>query len=590
MQKTVFILFALTIAVVANTQVVFKTILKKGPVVAGEPFKVQYVIENVESDISILTPDFKNIRLVSGPIIYEGAVYAADDLRKIKNFAYTLLAARPGRYLISGATARMDNKLYKSNDAFVEVISKTEAIKRGIQADAQQSAYLRPGEDPGQKIRNNLFLKVLVDKRTCFVGEPVTATFKLYSSLASRSDIVKNPGFYGFTVQDMVGLHDKQTVVETINGKKFDVHTIRKVQLYPLRAGNFIIDPMEVTNEVKFSKSAVHKETEQEIVEGVFTEPDRKVNVNEVMYENSMNTPAVDIVVKPSPVMNRPADFNGATGKFIITTSINKTTLARNEEGELTIEVSGIGNFTQLSSPSIEWPQGIEGFEPKISDSLDHNHAPLSGRRTFKYPFVSAKPGQYTIPAVSLSFFNPDSNGYKTVATAATTITITKKEKDTTVVSGKQGPDGTKRKSPNLYWLIGSLLVMAMVAVLLWFRKKRMTTTVQQSFTPAIASVTEILQPATVLLMADDHLFLTTLRDCIWKFFVLHFGFSGSKMSRHELSSLMRKKEVDEQQQLDILRILQDCETGMFTGVTIDADKTVMLDKTRSILQRISHK
>ena len=56
-------------------------------------------------------------------------------------------------------------------------------------------------------------MKVLVDKRSCFVGEPVLATFKLYSRLESKSDIVKNPGFYGFTVQDMINLADKQIAI-----------------------------------------------------------------------------------------------------------------------------------------------------------------------------------------------------------------------------------------------------------------------------------------------------------------------------------------------------------------------------------------
>ena len=47
---------------------------------------------------------------------------------------------------------------------------------------------------------------------------------------------------------------------------------VRKVQLYPLQPGIFNIDAMEVQNKVEFSKSAVSKKTEQEIVEGVFRE------------------------------------------------------------------------------------------------------------------------------------------------------------------------------------------------------------------------------------------------------------------------------------------------------------------------------
>ena len=115
-----------------------------------------------------------------------------------------------------------------------------------------------------------------MDQQTCYVGEPVEATFKLYSRLESKSDIVKNPGFYGFTVYDMVNLADKQVTTENVKGKLFDVHTIRKVQLYPLQAGVFTIDAMEVKNRVEFSRSTVNKKTEQEIVEGVLGNNDNK--------------------------------------------------------------------------------------------------------------------------------------------------------------------------------------------------------------------------------------------------------------------------------------------------------------------------
>ena len=128
------------------------------------------------------------------------------------------------------------------------MISKADALKKGRPNMQESNAdyFLGPGEDPYAKMQRNLFMKVLVDKRSCFVGEPVTATFKLYSRLESKSDIVKNPGFYGFTVQDMISLDDKFSTTENINGKNFDVHLVRKVQLYPLQAGIFNIDAMEV--------------------------------------------------------------------------------------------------------------------------------------------------------------------------------------------------------------------------------------------------------------------------------------------------------------------------------------------------------
>ena len=253
----------------------------------------------------------------------------------MKNIVYTLVAIRPGKFIIPGASARVGDKLIKSESVWLEVISKTDAARKGKIDTRESNAdyFLGPDEDPYAKMQRNLFMKVLVDKRVCFVGEPVTATFKLYSRLESKSDIVKNPGFYGFTVQDMISLADRLTTTETINGKKFDVHVVRKVQLYPLQHGIFSIDAMEVRNKVEFSKSAVSKKTEQEIAEGVFPDNEIADRLNTVVYENNMSTEPVAITVKPTPPKNKPAEYNGATGNFKITALLQKNLVAKNEEG-----------------------------------------------------------------------------------------------------------------------------------------------------------------------------------------------------------------------------------------------------------------
>ena len=206
------LLFLLSNACV-HAQKDFQTIVTQGPIVAGESFQVQYVLEETDKENEFIAPDFKEFGFVSGPNIYTGSVYGSGGTRKLKNIVYTLVAARPGKFILPGAAARVENKLIKSGNVLLEVISRAEAYKRSRQVDSRErneDIFLSPGEDAYAKIQRNLFLKVLVDKRTCFVGEPVTAIFKLYSRLDSKSDIVKNPGFYGFTVQDMINLENAQ--------------------------------------------------------------------------------------------------------------------------------------------------------------------------------------------------------------------------------------------------------------------------------------------------------------------------------------------------------------------------------------------
>src|SRR5690349_17430689 len=105
MRKTVFISFLLAFALCTRAQVAFKTVIKDGPVVVGESFQVQYVLEDIDRTSDFSPPEFKNFNLVGGPYIYNGSAYGTDGSKKLKNFVYTLEAIKPGRFMIAGATA-----------------------------------------------------------------------------------------------------------------------------------------------------------------------------------------------------------------------------------------------------------------------------------------------------------------------------------------------------------------------------------------------------------------------------------------------------------------------------------------------------
>lgn len=555
----------------------------------GEPFRVQYVLEEV-SNREFYAPAFKDFRFVNGPEVHEGWAHAADGARKLRNILYTLEAIKPGKFMIPRASAKTGDHWIRSDIAWLEVISKAEAVKRGLQpAPVENDApyFLGPAEDPYDRIRDNLFLKVKVDKKACFVGEAVTATFTLYSRLMSRSDIVKNPGFYGFTVQDMIGLDDHESVTEVINGKRFDVHTIRKVQLYPLQAGLFTIDPMEVTNKVEFSRSVVNKRPEQEISEGNY--PDKKTSnaANTEVYESSMSTPSIPITVRPAPVKNRPADFTGATGRFGISAAVAKTSLVKNEQGQLIITVSGQGNFTQLVPPVVHWPAGIEGFEPQATDSLDHTRSPLKGNKVFRFPFISSRPGRYTIPAVHFSFFDPDSNTYKTVSTRAIAIVIDERQ-DVPAAGPLQTKKDSERSNDVILFLAG-LVLFTMIGLWILYYKKRKAIHQEQAIKKEenAPTVDSMLQPAAAA-MADDRLFYTTLRSSIWKFLSTRFGLEGSRMNHQQLLATLREQQVDDQYGKEITGILQQCETGIFAGAYTEADKKELLEKTTRVLEQIA--
>ncbi|MDZ4808281.1 MAG: BatD family protein [Bacteroidota bacterium] len=596
MKKTATIFAFLLIVLSGWSQFEFKTIVPQQAVVSGESFQVQYIIENGDKSINVKPPVFNNFRFVAGPTIYMGTVPGTNGTKSLLNAVYTLEATRPGKFIIPGASITVNGRMIRSNDVLVQVISKEAAASQFNKENGIKPSdyFLRPGENAYEKIRQNLFVKVLVDKKNCYVGEPVLATFKLYSRLQSKSDIVKNPGFYGFTVYDMVNLADKQMVSENVNGKKFDVHTIRKVQLYPLQSGVFTIDAMEVKNKVEFSKSAVNKKTEQEIVEGVFGNNDNE-SAKEGMeaFETDISTEPVTISVKPLPSVNKPTSFTGATGHFTIAATLVNDKLAKNEQGFFEITIAGKGNFIQLDAPAVQWPVGVEGFDPVVKDELDKTKIPLAGSRIFRYPFVCSSPGNLQLPSVSFSFFDTDSNSYKTVATKKVDVVIGNEEKVSTGSGGKEVVEEHKssvaEKSEQAARKAGIVVVSLVLVILLyWVFRKKESEKMQQ--VPAIAaqsSIDNLLDPAYTAVSTEGNQFYSVLHGIIWKYAAEQFNLSGSEMSKQRLSVKMKEANIDSHIAGNLFQLLEECETGMFTNASLLNDKQSMLEETKETLEKV---
>lgn len=571
-----------------QAQISFKTVVPQQPVVEGESFRVQYVLTGAEPNSSIRTPVFNGFRLIGGPNIYDGSTLTTNGSRYVQNFVYTLEALRPGRFVIPPAVIAWNNKPLQSNEAMLRVISRQEAARNALSKEEQPGAdyFLKPGEDPYKKIQDNLFVKVQVDKQRCYAGEPVLAVFKLYSRLESKSDIIKNPGFYGFTVYDMVGLADKQVTSENINGKLFDVHTIRKVQLYPLQPGRFTIDPMEVRNKVEFSRSAVNRKTEQKIAEGMMgIDTNEPVTEGTAVYETTISTAPLKVEVKPLPEKSKPAQYSGAVGRFTFTARLAKDSFAKNEQGFLEIVVNGRGNFTQLDAPNIQWPKGVEGFEPSIKDELDKTKVPLTGVRIFRYPFICAATGNYILPAVSFSYFDKDSNSYKTLSTQKIPFTVINQERpqltqDEHKISFAEQNERAARTAA----LIAAAAVLLILIYWIAASKDIKRNTEPAATKPVQPSVDELLQPA--LVVTDENEFYKILQSAIWQFASQRFGLAGSGMSKQSLGRKMKEVIPDSSLAIQLMAILEKCEAGIFTNASLPVNREELLQQTREALEK----
>ncbi len=71
-------------------------------------------------------------------------------------------------------------------------------------------------------------LRLEVNKTSCYVGEPVVATYKLYTRLKSESKLTQNPSFNGFSVVDLQAPDVTGSSIDKFQGRDYHVYTIRK--------------------------------------------------------------------------------------------------------------------------------------------------------------------------------------------------------------------------------------------------------------------------------------------------------------------------------------------------------------------------
>jgi len=557
--------------IAAKAQPVFETIVPERPVVVGESFVVQYLVD--ASQISgFEIPSFYPFRAVEGPTEYP----VKNQQRGVKNIVYTLTAITSGHFTLPRAVGKHKGRDIYSKAVAIDVLSSADAEQiEKLSLSNQKGPALKPGQNAESFVKDNVFIKAEINRQQCYVGQPVVATFKLYSALHVNALIEKNPAFYGFTALDMVNLADSISSTEVIRGKVFNVHVIRKVQLYPIQAGRFPIDPMEILTSVD---PATVGHPEQKITEGVAADDSGKSQ-----YKTRISSPELFVTVNPLPVVGQPEAFEGATGNFFIKAELSVPRLARNEEGQLIITIVGKGNFTQIAAPAIAWPKGIEGFDSSVTDKLDKKLSPVSGSRSFRYSFVSNTPGDYTIPSISFIFFDSDSNRYKTLSTQPLQVTVDNRLKETAPKLATYSTEGESRS----WWLIIVILLILVAAIglLIWKNKK------PEPSSRVVNAVPERKPPHAFLAAAREHVhdpgFYQYLQSGIWQFIGDRYNLAGSSMSKSNLLAVLTQRQTPEADQQELLQLLQETETGIYTVASLDHDREVLLSRAELLLGKL---
>ncbi len=478
MKSTLFALFIFSLFQSLGAQDVKFVASAPAVVEVGEQFQLTYTINKSASGLKV--PSFANFNFLGGPTQYQnsstqmvnGKISQAFEL----GFTYFLQAARVGNFTFPPAQITVAGKTYESNPVKIEVIkgSKPVPSSTGQNNNSSQAPTDYSGED--------LFVRVLVDKTSVYLGEPVFATVKIFNRLnLSQIANAVQPSFTGFYKNDIEVPPLNRLQRENVNGQIYGTGVIQRFVLYPQKTGQLVIDPYHL--ECVIQQAA--KQQGNGFFDDFFGSSVENVN-------KTIESKPVRITVKPLPEP-KPADFDGAVGDYYMKVSSTKTELKENDALTFRIEIGGTGNIKLLQSPKVNFPPDFDTYEPKITTNVDKGGN--SGNRIFEYLTIPRHQGDFKIPSVKFTYFNPASGTYKSVSSDATDIHVLKGDStaSTGVVTGLSKEDvkylgtdirfiktdsivlrpiGETLASGYLFYLFFPFTLLIFAVLVIWRRKK----------------------------------------------------------------------------------------------------------------------
>ena len=574
----------------------------------------------------ITPPSFKNFVVLSGPNQETGMSSVNGNVTRYVALSFILKPRQTGNINIDAATINIAGRLYKTNSTKLLVKNSVSANGPANSmaanpfsnfdpfAEERSSSdftdyVLRKGENVTEKANKNMQLRLETDKTSCFVGEPIVATYKLYTRLKSESKLTQNPSFNGFSVIDLTRPDISGYTRQKLNGREYNVYTIRKAQLYPLQPGNIELEEAELENNIQFIKDDYVNKRNNDVY-GLFDDFTDAMVPPEGMINQTVNLKSkpVTILVKPLPEANKPASFTGAVGNFSIEAQIQKISFPANESGKLVVKISGSGNLQLLTAPVFAWPAGIDPYDPKTSEELDKLSVPVRGNKTFEYNFSGNVPGNYIIPSIQFSYFDPNTATYKTAITKDISFTVTKATGPVVLASvpsnNKETVSGINKIFNNRWWIIEFIAVVMMMGLIIWVRKDKRSVTatnkVEEINEEEVAKLNTIIEASAINqqnplekteeCLYRDHCtgFYSLLNTELKNYLANKFSVDQAEINTKNIAAIMDKKNISNDTALQLQQLLQEIEWQLYTPFERNEKMNELYHNAHDIIQQVN--
>ena len=544
-------------------QVSFQTKVSKNRLGINERLRVTF--EMNQNGDNFNPPSFEGFTVVGGPNQSVSNSWVNGVRSFSKSYTYFLTPTRKGKITIAQATIEIEGEVYKTTPVQVEI---TQAVNNPNSPQARANAIAD----------ENLHLVAEISKRDPYLNEAITVIYKLYfSSEISVSNVneVEMPVYSDFW-SHLIPIPKLEIKQGQYKGQPYNYVTWRKTVLYPQKTGKLVIAPLTLnvsvdvpTNRRDFFGNRVYQKTPKIITAGKRT-----------------------LDVKPLPQAGRPADFDGAVGDFDLNVKFNKTALKSSESFQATVKVSGRGNLKLFSLPQLNAPSSLEVYEPEHKENVKTNLLGMQGSIEDTYTIVPQYQGNYPIPSVNFSYFDPVKELYVSLKSEEQLIDVFE---GPTATSNKPGRSLPKKNAVNvdpyfdfikletvllpmeqedfygsmLFWalLISPLGLFILFAFLMRRSENNTVDPITQKQRRAARLSKKYLSSAKKVL-GDKENFYNALERALHNYLKAKLSIETAEFSKDSFSKLLEQKNSQPTTIADFISILEKCEAARYSPAT----------------------
>lgn len=557
-------------------------------------FQVSYTVAGDDAK-QFVPPATHDFELLSSPAVSQFSSMSNINGKKTQSssvtFTLTYRPLRQGRFTLPAAAMQVRGKTVRSRTVTIEVTANSTSKSGG---EASQSSTRTAGNSP-RVTADDLFIRATLESTEVYEQQAVLLTYRFYALPGvglSNIGLSEKPDFKGVVSQE-VPIKDIQATTAVVKGRTYRTGIMQQYLLFPQQAGNIEIPG------ITFDCYVIQQTQVDDMIDAFFN------GTGSVGMTLKRSTPAMKIHVKALP-QPRPADFSGGVGQFSIKGALATSRPKANEACTYRLTVSGRGNLKMLMPPTLQTPADFDVFTPKTDEHTSETADGVSGDMVYEYTFVPRNVGDYTLPGITFTYFDPTTQAYRTLRTEDIVLHVGKGSKSDEEYERERAlramdirdihPVGSR--SPGLaewmqahswlYGLVYLLLILSYILCIRLFRgylAGRADTPGNRSRKAARLAAKRLQQAGKLLSSGADNDYYAAVARALYGFMADRYGIGTSEMNRDTIRRLLAEHATPEFQQ-QMLELLDECEMAQYAPVGDSARKEETYRRALELMAR----